>query len=64
MTQSFQNRQEEQGGKKGKRTRGEDAQQDSLGTQGKEQEQKHDGKQCHKNHPETPPMTRTDGCGI
>ena len=51
MTPSFQNRQEEQGGKKGKSTRGEDAQQDSLGTQGKEKEQKHYGKKCNNNHP-------------
>jgi hypothetical protein len=51
MTPSFQHRQEEQGGKKVKSTRGEDAQQDSLGKQGKEKEQKHSGKQCHNNPP-------------
>jgi len=51
MTQSFQHRPEAQGGKKVKRTRGEDAQQDALGKQGTEKEHKHDGKPGNKNPP-------------
>ncbi len=64
MTQSFQHRPEAQGGKKVKRTRGEDAQQDALGKQGTEKEHTHDGKPGNNNPPETQTTPRTDGGGL